>query len=60
MPPNWVVYFGVADCDGAVATAKRLGGTLMMEPMEVEGVGRFAYLTDPQGATFAVIEFAHG
>jgi predicted enzyme related to lactoylglutathione lyase len=27
--------------------------------MEVENVGRFAHLRDPQGATFAVIQFAH-
>ena len=30
-----------------------------MGPMEVENVGRFAHLRDPQGATFAVIQFAH-
>ncbi|MFZ0791359.1 MAG: VOC family protein [Chromatiaceae bacterium] len=56
MPPNWSVYFAVANCDAALAAARRLGGNLVMEPMEIEGVGRFAYLTDPQGATFAVIQ----
>ncbi len=59
MPPNWSVYFGVADCDEALAAALRLGGSVVMEPMEIEDVGRFAYVTDPQGATFAVIQFAH-
>jgi len=24
--------------------------------VEIEGVGRFAYVTDPQGAAFAVIQ----
>lgn len=59
IPPNWTVYFGVADCDGTLETAGRLGGSVLMGPMEVENVGRFAHLRDPQGATFAVIQFAH-
>ncbi len=59
VPAHWVVYFGVEDRDATLASARRLGGTLVVEPMEIEGVGRFAYVTDPQGATFAVIQFAH-
>lgn len=59
MPANWSVYFGVEDCDGAVAAARRLGGSLVMGVKEVDGVGRFAFLGDPQGAIFAVIQFAH-
>jgi predicted enzyme related to lactoylglutathione lyase len=27
--------------------------------VEIENVGRFAFLGDPQGAIFAVIQFAH-
>ncbi len=59
MPANWSIYFGVEDCDQAVATTRRLGGSLVMDPMEVEKVGRFAFLGDPQGAIFAVIQFGH-
>ncbi len=59
MPPNWSVYFGVEDCDRTVAEAKRLGGTIVMEPMEVAEAGRFAFLGDPQGAIFAVLQFAN-
>lgn len=59
VPPNWSIYFGLEDCDGAVAATKRLGGSVVMDPMEVEAVGRFAFLGDPQGAIFAVIQFAH-
>ena len=59
MPPNWSIYFGVEDCDSAVAATQRLGGSIVMDPMEVETVGRFAFLGDPQGAIFAVIQFAH-
>ncbi|MGE5155405.1 MAG: VOC family protein [Bdellovibrio bacteriovorus] len=56
MRPHWTVYFGVADCDAALETAARLGGSVLMGPEEIEKVGRFAYLRDPQGATFAVIQ----
>jgi len=59
MPPNWTVYFGVADCDATLETVIRLGGSLVAGPLEIEKVGRFAYLRDPQGAHFAVIQFAH-
>ena len=59
MPPNWVVYFGVADCDGTLTRAREQGGTVTVEPIEIADVGRFAYLGDPQGAQFAVIQFAH-
>jgi len=59
MPPNWTVYFGVDDCDGAIAEAQRRGGNLLFPAMEIENVGRFAYLQDSQGAVFAVIQHPH-
>ena len=59
VPPNWVVYFGVDDCDAAAAEAERLGGKTLFPAMEVENVGRFAFLQDPLGAAFAVIQLAH-
>lgn len=58
IPPNWVVYYAVDDCDAAVDRATRLGGKALMPPTEVPTVGRFAPLQDPQGAAFAVIKFA--
>ena len=48
MPPHWCVYFQVR--------AGELGGGEMMPPMQVEGVGRFVFLQDPQGAVVALIE----
>lgn len=59
MPSNWIVYFGVDDCDATIAEAERCGGRLLFPAMEIENVGRFAYLQDPQGAVFAVIAQAH-
>lgn len=58
VPPHWGVYFAVDDCDGAVARAGELGASVMMPPMDVEGVGRMAALVDPQGAPFSVLKLA--
>jgi predicted enzyme related to lactoylglutathione lyase len=53
--PHWMAYFQVADCDSSAARAKNLGGQVMVSPMDVANVGRFAVLQDPQGAAFSVI-----
>lgn len=55
MPPTWFVYFAVNDCDAAVEKAKSLGGEALNAPMDIDGVGRIAYLKDSQGALFAII-----
>lgn len=57
-PPHWLIYFQVADCDATVAKAKSLGAAILMPPMDIEKVGRFAVLADPQRAAFAVIKLA--
>jgi predicted enzyme related to lactoylglutathione lyase len=57
VPPNWLVYFDVADTDATVAKAKELGASVLAEPMDIPA-GRFAVLSDPQGAVFAVIKSA--
>ncbi|MFI5770193.1 VOC family protein [Streptomyces sp. NPDC051658] len=56
--PHWLPYFEVDDCDAAVADVERLGGKLTLEPMEMEGVGKFADVADPAGAEFALIKSA--
>ncbi len=60
VPPNWSVYFAVADLKAAIEKAKELGGKVAVPPMEVPGVGTFAFLEDPQGAYLAVIEMVPG
>lgn len=55
MPPAWLVYFIVDDCDATVALATEKGATVMGSPMDVPGVGRMAPIQDPQGAMFAVM-----
>jgi hypothetical protein len=56
VPPFWLPYFAVADCDAIVAKAETLGGTKHVAPMDIPNVGRFSVLVDPQGAAFAVIK----
>ncbi|MEU1404622.1 VOC family protein [Streptomyces sp. NPDC005728] len=54
--PSYVnVYFSVDNCDEAVARATKLGAILRFGPMS-SPFGRFAALTDPQGANFSVID----
>jgi predicted enzyme related to lactoylglutathione lyase len=55
VPAFWLAYFGVEDCDASVAKIQELGGSVMGSIMEMQGVGRFAVVADPHGATFGVI-----
>jgi uncharacterized protein len=54
-PAFWMTYFTVADCDESVAKVEELGGSVLGPPHTLEGVGRFAVVADPHGATFGVI-----
>jgi predicted enzyme related to lactoylglutathione lyase len=56
IPPHWLVYFAVGDCDASVQKATELGATVMKPADDIPSVGRFAILIDPQGAAFAVIK----
>ena len=56
MPPNWLVYFAVDDCDARAQKATELGGQVMKPADDIPGIGRFAILLDPQGAAFAIIK----
>jgi uncharacterized protein len=54
IPPSWQVYFSVDDTDATVEKAKQRGGSLINGPLDIPP-GRFAVLSDPQGAVFHVI-----
>jgi predicted enzyme related to lactoylglutathione lyase len=56
MPPNWMIYFAVDDCDAAAEKVKKLGGNVVEPPRDIPEVGRFAIALDPQGACFAMIK----
>jgi predicted enzyme related to lactoylglutathione lyase len=49
------VYFAVANTDQIIKRTQELGGKVLSPAMDIPQ-GRFAVLTDPQGATFAVIQ----
>ena len=53
-PPSWLIYIGTPDVDATAAAAQRLGGKVLKAPADIPGIGRFAVLSDPQGATFAI------
>lgn len=57
-PSVWASYFAVADADAAFATALKLGAKALMPLTDIPEVGRFAWLQDPQGATFAILKSA--
>ncbi|MBR8744316.1 VOC family protein [Nocardiopsis sp. MG754419] len=48
-PIAWTIYLNTPDVDATVAAARDLGATVYVDPMEVMGLGRMAYLADPQG-----------
>lgn len=54
--PLWTTYIGVADIEAALPTHKQLGGTVFMGPDHMESVGHFAFVADPQGAAFYMIQ----
>ena len=58
VPPNWGVYFQVADCDASVAKATGLGAKVIVPATDIPNVGRFAVLLDPQGAAFAILKIS--
>ena len=57
VPSYWMVYFNVDDVDRAHQVALDAGATAMVPPQEFPG-GRFAILSDPQGAMFGLLRVA--
>lgn len=54
VPPHWMLYFEVGDVDAAVESVQRLGGGVGVPPTD-SAFGRFAVVSDPQGAHFTVM-----
>jgi len=55
MPPSWMPYFAVADCDASAEKARALGAQIHVGPADIPNIGRFALIQDPQGAMFSII-----
>ena len=56
VPPNWSTIFAVENTDETIAKTKELGGSALMEGMDLPEIGRLAVLEDPTGAVFQVLE----
>jgi uncharacterized protein len=54
VPSYWSVYYGVEDTDAAVEKVEELGGSVVM-PVQDSPFGRWAIVTDPMGASFAIV-----
>jgi predicted enzyme related to lactoylglutathione lyase len=55
MRPMWAGYLNVDDVDESLAGIKAAGGAVHMPATDIPGVGRFAMVSDPQGAIFYVM-----
>jgi hypothetical protein len=51
---HWLPYVGAENVDATAAKAERLGGKVLRGAADVENLGRYAVLADPQGATFGI------
>jgi predicted enzyme related to lactoylglutathione lyase len=59
-PARWVSNVLVDDADATIEKAKAAGGELLVGPMDIPEVGRYAVLKDPQGAIVAAFQGAGG
>jgi hypothetical protein len=55
-PTMWMSYVTVPDLPAAIAKAKALGAKICKDVTSLP-MGRFAIISDPQGATFGLWEF---
>ena len=50
VPPHWNVYITVKDVDAVAEKVPTLGGTVLVQPMDVFDAGRMIVVQDPVGA----------
>jgi uncharacterized protein len=55
-PCVWATYISVEDADATTAKVREAGGSVMVEPMDVMGMGKMAVFTDPTGAVIGLWE----
>jgi len=53
---HWLQYFRVPDADEALDRARRLGGRVVSDAVDVPQVGRIATIADPAGAVVGLIK----
>src|SRR5579862_1124654 len=55
VPPHWMAYVSVPDCDATLKQVTQLGGQVKMPGTDIPNVGRFGVFADPQGAVIAIL-----
>ena len=55
-PPCWSGYVAVYDVDAMQARVLTAGGKLLRPAGDIPGIGRFAVVADPQGASFILFK----
>lgn len=58
--PTWMGYVSVPDVDKVFAAAGEGGAEPIGDPMQMEGIGRFAHFKGPAGAVFGVVKQEKG
>lgn len=56
-PAAWGSYVTVDDVDKQSVKAEQLGGKVVLAPRDIPNVGRFAVISDPQGAILTLITY---
>jgi predicted enzyme related to lactoylglutathione lyase len=55
-PCVWATYVSVTDAEETLGKVRDAGGTVIVEPMDVMGMGKMAVFTDPTGAVCGIWE----
>jgi len=55
-PNAYVCTMEIEDIDASLETATRSGGTIQVEKQAMPGVGMLAYLKDPEGNIFGLLQ----
>jgi uncharacterized protein len=55
-PCFWATYVSVEDADETIGKIRDAGGQVLVEPMDVMGMGKMAVFTDPTGAVCGIWE----
>ncbi|MFH9586502.1 VOC family protein [Streptomyces luteogriseus] len=53
-PPSWTVYFQTPDADATARAAEEAHGSVAVQPMDVQDLGRMAILADQAGVSFGL------
>ena len=54
---SWNIFITVEDVDAATERAKAASAKILVEPVDMPGVGRMATVEDPQGGCISLITY---